>query len=72
MPFERHSAAGRAAFVSRIDKFVGSFPDVKIDDQIIMVDGKSGVICIVITGTQTASMASSFLLLIRKANSPPW
>jgi steroid delta-isomerase-like uncharacterized protein len=47
---------GRAAFVSRIGRFVGPFPDVKIDDQIIVVDGNCAVIRFVITGTQKGDL----------------
>lgn len=43
---------GRDAFVKRIQRFVGPFPDVKIDDQVIMVDGNRAAIRFVITGTQ--------------------
>jgi steroid delta-isomerase-like uncharacterized protein len=47
---------GRAAFVSRIGRFAGPFPDVKLDDQIIIVDGNSAVIRFVITGTQKGDL----------------
>jgi steroid delta-isomerase-like uncharacterized protein len=47
---------GRAAFVSRIGRFVVPFPDVKIDDQIIVVDNNSAVIRFVITGTQKGDL----------------
>jgi hypothetical protein len=47
---------GRAAFVSRIGRFVIPFPDVKIDDQIIVVDGNSAAIRFVITGTQKGDL----------------
>jgi steroid delta-isomerase-like uncharacterized protein len=47
---------GRAAFVSRIGRFVIPFPDVKIDDQIIVVDNNSAVIRFVITGTQKGDL----------------
>jgi steroid delta-isomerase-like uncharacterized protein len=42
---------GRDAFVSRIGRFIVPFPDVKIDDQIIVVDGNTAAIRFVITGT---------------------
>ena len=47
---------GREAFVSRIGRFVGPFPDVKIDDQIIVVDGNAAAIRFVITGTQKGDL----------------
>ena len=43
---------GRDAFVKRIARFAGPFPDVKIDDQVIVVDGNKAVIRFMITGTQ--------------------
>jgi steroid delta-isomerase-like uncharacterized protein len=43
---------GRDAFVKRIARFAGPFPDVKLDDQVIIVDGNKAVIRFVITGTQ--------------------
>ena len=42
---------GRDAFVKRIGRFVGPFPDVKIADEIILVDGNRAAIRFVITGT---------------------
>jgi steroid delta-isomerase-like uncharacterized protein len=50
------TVVGRAAFVSRIGRFVGPFPDVKIDDQIILVDGNSAVTRFTITGTQKGDL----------------
>lgn len=47
---------GRAEFVNRIGRFVAPFPDVKLDDQIIVVDGNSAVIRFVITGTQKGDL----------------
>lgn len=47
---------GREAFVSRIGRFVGPFPDVKLDDQIIVVDGNAAAIRFVITGTQKGDL----------------
>lgn len=47
---------GRAAFVSRIGRFVTPFPDVKIDDQLIVVDGNTAAIRFVITGTQKGDL----------------
>jgi predicted ester cyclase len=47
---------GRAAFVDRIGRFVVPFPDVKIDDQIILVDGNTAAIRFVITGTQRGDL----------------
>jgi steroid delta-isomerase-like uncharacterized protein len=47
---------GREEFVSRIARFVGPFPDVKLDDQIIIVDGNSAAIRFVITGTQKGDL----------------
>jgi len=47
---------GRAAFVSRIGRFAGPFPDVKLDDQIIIVDGNCAVVRFVITGTQKGDL----------------
>ena len=35
---------GRDAFVKQISRFVGPFPDVKIDDQITLVDGNRAAI----------------------------
>jgi predicted ester cyclase len=49
---------GREAFVSRIGRFVGPFPDVKIDDQIIVVDGNSAAIRFVFTGTQKGDLTT--------------
>lgn len=43
---------GRDAFVQRIARFVGPFPDVKINDLNIVVDGNQAVIRFTITGTQ--------------------
>jgi steroid delta-isomerase-like uncharacterized protein len=43
---------GRDAFVKRIARFAGPFPDVKLDDQVIIVDGNKAAIRFVITGTQ--------------------
>lgn len=50
---------GRAAFVSRIGRFVVPFPDVKIDDQIILVDGNTAAIRFVITGTQRGDLQTA-------------
>jgi predicted ester cyclase len=47
---------GREAFVSRIGRFVEPFPDVKLDDQIILVDGNMAAIRFVITGTQKGDL----------------
>ena len=47
---------GRDAFVQRIARFVGPFPDVKIDDQIIVVDGDKAAIRFVITGTHEGDL----------------
>jgi steroid delta-isomerase-like uncharacterized protein len=47
---------GRAAFVGRIARFVTPFPDVKIDDQIILVDGNTAAIRFVVTGTQKGDL----------------
>jgi steroid delta-isomerase-like uncharacterized protein len=47
---------GREEFVSRIGRFVGPFPDVKLDDQIIIVDGNSAAIRFVITGTHKGDL----------------
>jgi steroid delta-isomerase-like uncharacterized protein len=43
---------GRDAFVQRIARFVGPFPDVKLDDESIIVDGNQAAIRFTITGTQ--------------------
>ncbi len=43
---------GRDAFVKRIARFAGPFPDVKIDDLVTIVDGNKAVVRFVITGTQ--------------------
>jgi hypothetical protein len=47
---------GRDAFVSRIGRFVGPFPDVKITDLITVVDGNTAAIQFVITGTQKGDL----------------
>jgi hypothetical protein len=47
---------GRAAFVSRIGRFVGPFPDVKITDLTTIVDGNTAAIRFVITGTQKGDL----------------
>jgi steroid delta-isomerase-like uncharacterized protein len=47
---------GRDAFVSRIGRFVTPFPDVKIDDQIVVVDGNTAAIRFVITGMQKGDL----------------
>jgi hypothetical protein len=47
---------GRAAFVSRIGRFVGPFPDVQITDLSILVDGNKAAIRFVITGTQKGDL----------------
>jgi steroid delta-isomerase-like uncharacterized protein len=47
---------GRADFISRIARFVVPFPDVHLDDQIIVVDGNSAVVRFVITGTQKGDL----------------
>ena len=47
---------GREAFVDRIKRFVGPFPDVKIDDQIIVVDGNTAAIRFVVTGTHEGDL----------------
>jgi steroid delta-isomerase-like uncharacterized protein len=43
---------GRDAFVKRIARFAGPFPDVQIDDLVTIVDGNKAVVRFVITGTQ--------------------
>jgi predicted ester cyclase len=43
---------GRDAFVARIARFVGPFPDVQITDLTTVVDGHTAAIRFVITGTQ--------------------
>jgi predicted ester cyclase len=43
---------GRDAFVQRIKRFVGPFPDVKITDLGIVVDGDVAVTRFIVTGTQ--------------------
>jgi steroid delta-isomerase-like uncharacterized protein len=50
------TVTGRAAFVARIRRFVGPFPDVKINDQIILVDGNSAITRFTITGTQKGDL----------------
>jgi hypothetical protein len=47
---------GRAAFVSRIGRFVVPFPDVQITDLSIIVDGNKAAIRFVITGTQKGDL----------------
>ena len=47
---------GRAAFVSRIGRFVGPFPDVKITDLTTVVDGNTAAIRFIITGTQKGDL----------------
>jgi predicted ester cyclase len=47
---------GRAAFVNRIGRFVGPFPDVQITDLITVVDGNTAAIRFVITGTQKGDL----------------
>jgi SnoaL-like domain len=47
---------GRAAFVNRIGRFVGPFPDVKITDLTTVVDGNTAAIRFVITGTQKGDL----------------
>jgi steroid delta-isomerase-like uncharacterized protein len=47
---------GRDAFVKQISRFVGPFPDVKIDDQITLVDGNRAAIRFVITGTHDGDL----------------
>lgn len=47
---------GRAAFVDRIARFVSPFPDVKIDDEITIVDGNHAAIRFVITGTHEGDL----------------
>jgi len=48
--------SGREAFVSRISRFAGPFPDVKITDLITVVDGNTAAIRFVITGTQKGNL----------------
>jgi hypothetical protein len=43
---------GRDAFLKRIARFVGPFPDVKIDDLFTIADGNKAAVRFVITGTQ--------------------
>lgn len=43
---------GRDAFVKRIARFTGPFPDVKIKDLVTVVDGNIAMVQFVITGTQ--------------------
>jgi hypothetical protein len=50
---------GRAAFVSRIGRFVGPFPDVQITDLSIVVDGNKAAIRFVITGTQKGDLQTA-------------
>ncbi|MFC5863504.1 ester cyclase [Acidicapsa dinghuensis] len=47
---------GRDAFVQRIARFVGPFPDVKITDLITVVDGNTAAVRFVITGTQKGDL----------------
>ena len=47
---------GREAFVKQISRFTGPFPDVKIDDQITIVDGNRAAIRFVITGTHEGDL----------------
>ena len=47
---------GRDAFVTQISRFVGPFPDVKIDDQLTIVDGNRAAIRFVITGTHEGDL----------------
>jgi len=47
---------GREAFVSRIGRFVGPFPDVHIEDLDIVVDGNTAAIHFLITGTQKGDL----------------
>ena len=56
---------GRDAFVKRIARFVTPFPDVKITDQTIIVDGNIATIRFVVTGTQTGDLETPTGLLHR-------
>jgi predicted ester cyclase len=47
---------GRDTFVKHIARFVGPFPDVKIDDQITLVDGNQAAVRFVITGTHEGDL----------------
>jgi hypothetical protein len=47
---------GRDAFVKRIGRFVGPFPDVQITDLTTVVDGNTAAIRFVITGTQKGDL----------------
>jgi predicted ester cyclase len=48
--------SGREAFVKRIARFAGPFPDVQIKDLKIVVDGNMAAIRFVITGTQKGDL----------------
>ena len=49
---------GADAYIKAISRFVGPFPDVKIEDLSIVVDGNMASIRFVITGTQKGDLAS--------------
>jgi hypothetical protein len=47
---------GRDAFVARIKRFQVPFPDLKVNDLMIIVDGNRAAIRYVMTGTQTCDL----------------
>ena len=47
---------GRDAFIARISRFVGPFPDINIDDVLTVVDGNTAVVRYVLTGTQKGDL----------------
>jgi predicted SnoaL-like aldol condensation-catalyzing enzyme len=47
---------GRAAFVDRIARFVGPFPDVNIQDVVTIVDGNRASVRYILTGTQDGDL----------------
>jgi predicted ester cyclase len=49
---------GTDAYIKAISRFVGPFPDVKIDDLYVVVDGNMASIRFVITGTQKGDFAT--------------
>jgi predicted ester cyclase len=59
---------GRDAFVERIGRFVGPFPDVKITDLTTVVDGNTAAIRFLITGTQKGAIKSPDGTLVPATN----
>jgi predicted ester cyclase len=49
---------GRAAFVDRISRFVGPFPDVKIQDTETIVEGNRAVVRYILTGTHEGDLTT--------------